>query len=70
MNKFELNAKIGLFTRELQNLTHIKNRDVNCRGCIHGDKRTPTTCTKWKMQPPEDVQATGCDDWSWDEIPF
>ena len=65
MTKTELQAKIELFRRELNELQMIK---VSCRTCEHG--ASGGWCSKFQAAPPEEVQQAGCDDWSFDSIPF
>jgi hypothetical protein len=65
MNRIELNTKIELFRRELRLLEAIK---PGCEGCEYGSRKG--WCEKHQATPPAEVQAMGCDDWSYDEIPF
>ena len=70
VNRAELALSISIFQGLLNDVLRIQERDLNCRGCVHSDKSTPAKCEKFQMVPPPEVQAAGCDDWVWDEIPF
>jgi hypothetical protein len=65
MNRIELEAKISLYGRELGHLQSIK---INCKSCEYGAH--DGHCAKFDAKPPAEVQAAGCDDWTWDQIPF
>ena len=71
MNKAELErqtaaAKLALdmAERHHREITSIK---VECASCEHYHARR---CTKWQASPPPDVLAVGCEEWTFDEIPF
>lgn len=64
MKKFEIEAKIELFTRELNSLKRIQ---INCQNCEHYQQ---TVCGMFDAKPPTEVLAVGCDEFSWDSIPF
>ena len=70
VTKTSLPAMIQLHERELLNYQRVLAHEVNCRGCIHSDKGTPSKCRKWNMIAPPEVQAAGCDDWEFDCVPF
>lgn len=65
MNRIELKAKIDLFRRELKSLEAIT---VSCQHC----EFYPRTgwCEKHQATPPAEVAAVGCDDWTFDTVPF
>ena len=65
MNRTELHAKIELFGRELKALQAIP---VRCGSCLHCTR--DMWCDKFKAAPPEEVRTAGCDEWTWDGIPF
>ncbi len=65
MKLIELKAKIELFEREAKRLRGIK---VDCHSCEHfglGRK-----CKLADAVPPEDVLRNGCEEWTYDEVPF
>lgn len=64
MKKFEIEAKLELFRREVRFLEAIK---TNCQECQFYQQ---STCNKFNAQPPTEVLAVGCDEFEWDEIPF
>jgi hypothetical protein len=66
-NKRDLARRIAEIKSEITFLESIKTgaRCDNCdawtgRGCKRADG----------VEPPAEVQQTGCDEWNWDEIPF
>ena len=65
MTRTEIQTKIELYRRELMTLENIK---IGCGSCEHGS--TSGWCNKFNAAPPADVQAVGCDEWKYDEIPF
>lgn len=64
MNRAELKIRVDLFERELKQLHAIK---VGCRSCEH---YSMPECMKYEQSPPPDVVQQGCDEWSYDFIPF
>lgn len=70
ITKITLPAMIALHSEELLQYQRVLAHEVNCRGCRHSDKGTPSVCRKWNMQPPPEVQSAGCDEWIYDEVPF
>lgn len=40
-----------------------------CNSCEHFNDYG-TWCRRWQAAPPEDVQKVGCDEYTYDEIPF
>ena len=67
MTKIELQIRLGLFERELNQLRSIQ---VHCQSCEHYHYSGGPKCDKWNVQPPPEVVRQGCDDWSYDFIPF
>lgn len=67
MTKTELQIRVELFRRELRSLEAIK---VGCQSCEHYRYSTRPECARWDSQPPPDVVHQGCDEWSYDFIPF
>lgn len=65
MTRTEIQTKINLYRRELRDLEAIK---ISCMTCEHG--QTGGWCNKFQAAPPSDVQAVGCEDWTYDGIPF
>lgn len=64
MNKQELQLKIELFRRELQDLESIS---VSCHTC---ESYSMPECLRYESSPPPDVVKQGCDEWVYDAIPF
>jgi uncharacterized protein YwlG (UPF0340 family) len=64
MTKTELNIRLELHRRELKRLEGIQ---VNCQSCEHYAR---AVCLKFQAAPPPDVVAAGCDEWTYDFIPF
>lgn len=65
MTRIEIQTKIELFRRELRTLEAIK---ICCHSCEHF-VHSPV-CSKYQAPVPQDVQAVGCDDFVYDQIPF
>lgn len=64
MNQAELKIRIDLFDRELKQLRSIK---VGCQSCEHYAMHE---CLRWQSRPPPDVVQQGCEEWTYDFIPF
>lgn len=64
MNRAELKIRIDLFERELKQLSAIK---VECRSC---ENYARGVCEKWQAAPPPDVVQQGCEEWTYDFVPF
>ena len=64
MNRSELKLKIDLHRRELKSLESIA---VGCKSCEHFSM---PECMKYESNPPPDVVQQGCDEWTYDNIPF
>lgn len=64
MTRTELDDRISYCRRELQTLEAIA---TNCTRCEH--YRHANACAKYGPIPPEFV-AQGCDEWTFDDIPF
>lgn len=41
-----------------------------CVTCEHFNISTKSCAMSNYLVPPEDVQAKGCNSWSWDNVPF
>jgi len=67
MNKAELKIRVELHERELSRLQDIK---VQCQSCEHYVYYSKPHCKKFEASPPPDVVPVGCDEWSYDFIPF
>lgn len=65
LTKLKREVLISFHRRELKLL---ENTEPACCNCLHVG--AGGVCTKWKMQPPEEVAKVGCDDWAHDPIPF
>ncbi len=48
----------------------IQRDESGCSGCTHWRNGGNAKCSKWDAVPPEEVQAVGCEDWRYDDIPF
>jgi hypothetical protein len=49
-------------------LRDLERIEVKCRTCQHfGDGKT---CNRFDAIPPAEVQAAGCEEWVYDEVPF
>ena len=70
LNKTTLAAMIKLHRNELRLYEGVLAHDVNCRRCIDGGSGQPLVCRKWQQPVPEDVQKIGCNDWTFDAVPF
>lgn len=67
MTKTELGIRVELFERELTRLRAIK---VHCQSCEHYGYKIKPACAKYEADIPPDVVPVGCDEWSYDFIPF
>lgn len=68
MNQAELKIRVELHQRELTRLRDIK---VQCQSCEHyyAYNNRPC-CDKFKVTIPPEVVPVGCDDWTYDFVPF
>lgn len=66
MRTAEIEVKINVLQREMDFWRGIL-ADKRCGNCssMHGGM-----CTKYNAMPPEGMHQPGCDEWSWDSIPF
>lgn len=64
MTRTELKIRLELHRRELRFLEGIS---VGCRSCEH---YSMPECLKYASSPPPDVVQQGCDEWTYDFIPF
>jgi len=53
--------------RENEHIARMLSKAGDCRHCVNFESGH---CKRWGMPVPEDHQATGCDDWCIDLIPF
>lgn len=67
MTKTELGIRVELFERELTRLRAIR---VGCQSCEHHSYSKGPYCDKWKSRPPPDIVQQGCEEWTYDFIPF
>lgn len=66
MRPVEIQVKIGLARREMEYWEGIL-KGKKCSDCQDFQQGV---CAKYNAEPPAEVQATGCDEWNWDQIPF
>ena len=64
MNRNELTDHIAFQERHLAFLRQIK---TDCTDCEHFDRGY---CRKHQGNPPQEFVSQGCDDWSFDDVPF
>lgn len=66
MRPAEIQVKINVARREME---YWQERLANksCMGC---ENYQQFLCIKYQAAPPPEVLKTGCDEWSWDCIPF
>ncbi len=67
MNRIELKIRVDLFEGELKKLREIK---THCQSCEHYQYSPRPACDKWKSQIPPEVVQQGCEEWTYDFIPF
>ena len=67
MKRTELRAKIEIFEAEVLSLKRINQ---GCGGCEHSHGKRDGTCMKWGQPVPPEHRAAGCDEWTYDEVPF
>jgi hypothetical protein len=66
MRVVEIEVKIGLARREMEYWQGILKNKV-CGECQNFQQGS---CLKFNARPPGGDKEPGCDEWSWDEIPF
>lgn len=66
MTLAEIQVKINLARREMEFWQNIAGKK-SCRDCTH---YAMPECDKFNAAPPPDVVKTGCEEWTWDQIPF
>lgn len=66
MRPAEIGVKINIARREMEYWQGVL-KDKRCGNCT---QYVQGICHKFQAMPPPDVVKTGCDEWSWDEIPF
>ena len=66
MTPAEIQVKINIAQREADYWRGIlaDKRCGNCKEYTHG------LCYKYQAMPPAGDKEPGCDEWSWDSIPF
>ena len=65
MNRIELQTKREALTRMLAELDRVK---PSCNTCVHFE--SSKRCAKFDQAVPAEFQASGCDEWEYDEVPF
>lgn len=66
MKQVEIEVKIGVLRRELTYWESVLQKR-SCGECINYSEKV---CRLAGIAPPSDVQATGCPEYEWDDIPF
>lgn len=66
MRAVEIEVKISLARREMQFWQGVL-ADKRCGNCTEYHQNF---CHKFQAAPPEGDRQPGCDEWSWDQIPF
>lgn len=71
MNRAELKMRIevlgDIVERELNHLRSIK---IHCQSCEHYRFSNGPECDKWKTNPPPEIVRQGCEEWTYDFVPF
>lgn len=67
MKPAEIQVKINVLQREMDFWRGVL-ADKRCGNCENFNQSG--TCIKYNATPPEGDKQPGCDDWSWDSIPF
>ena len=49
-------------------LSRYDRMEPSCKSCIYLD--ASGWCAKWEATPPPEYQASGCDAWEFDGVPF
>lgn len=66
MRPGEIRVKIKALMNEAQMWSDILEKK-SCPDCEYFQQNV---CLKFDAAPPPEVVKVGCDEWSWDEIPF
>jgi len=66
MKPVEIQVKINVARREMEFWQEVIKRK-SCNDCLNFQQGQ---CTQFNATPPPEVQQVGCDEWSWDCIPF
>lgn len=66
MTPAEIQVKINLARREMEFWQGVL-ADKRCGNCENFDGHR---CDKYEAEPPGGIKEPGCDEWSWDSIPF
>jgi hypothetical protein len=66
MRPAEIQVKINIAQREADFWRGIL-ADKRCGNCEH---YKDDICSQYQAEPPGKAQEPGCDEWSWDSIPF
>jgi hypothetical protein len=66
MKPAEIEVKISIAQKEADYWRGIL-ADKRCGNCTEWHQEM---CRKYQAAPPPEVQSAGCDEWTWDGIPF
>jgi hypothetical protein len=66
MRPAEIQVKINVLQREMDFWRGVL-ADKRCGNCMEWDGQQ---CDKYKATPPQGLKEPGCEEWSWDSIPF
>ena len=66
MKPFEIQVKINIAQKEADFWRNIL-ADKRCGNC---ENFNGSACLKYEATPPDGYKQPGCDEWSFDEIPF
>lgn len=66
MRPVEIQVKINIAQREADFWRGIL-ADKRCGNCMEWDQGQ---CAKYQATPPAGEKEPGCEEWSWDSIPF
>lgn len=66
MRAAEIQVKINIAQREVDFWRGVL-ADKRCGNCEQFDGNR---CGKYDAEPPGGIKEPGCDEWSWDSIPF
>jgi hypothetical protein len=66
MKPAEIEVKISIAQKEADYWRGILS-SKRCGSCTQWHQEM---CQKYQAAPPAEVRATGCDEWTWDGIPF
>jgi hypothetical protein len=66
MRAAEIQVKVNIARREMEYWQSLLKNKV-CGECQNFQQGN---CLVFNAPPPEGAKQPGCDEWSWDEIPF